>query len=56
MFMSYGAKFPTSCKYTANPKFKQFYIDLDIFIYKNSIDYNKPLEYFSYWKLNVLSK
>lgn len=32
----------------------KFNLDLDLFIYKNSIDYSKSIEYFSEWKYNVL--
>lgn len=52
--MNYRTKFRIPFKHNVKIVLKQFYLHLDVFSYKISIDYNKVIEYFSEWKYNVL--
>lgn len=44
--MSYGTKYRLSSKLNINSFIKQFTNDIDIFIYRILIFYNKPIAYF----------
>lgn len=54
--MNYRTKFRIPFKHNVKIVLKQFYLHLNVFSYKISIDYNKVIEYFSEWKYNVLWK
>lgn len=54
--MSFGPKYRIPSRHSIDSILNQFKTDLDLFIYKFAIDYNKPLEYFNMQKINIVYK
>lgn len=55
-FMCYGTKFRLPSKSTYKQIIAQFTYDIDLFIYKISVSYNKPIAFFDEWKHLVIMK
>ena len=54
--MKNGTKYRLPSHSNANSILKQLTYDLDLFIYKISVSYNKPIEFFNQWKCLVIDK
>ena len=54
--MKNGMKYRLPSHTNANSILKQLTYDLDLFIYKISVSYNKPIEFFNQWKCLVIDK
>lgn len=50
------AQFYIPSNYTVNSTLREFNLDLNLFTYKISIDYNEPIEYFCERRYNVVGK
>ena len=53
--MGYGTKFRLPTCLSVKQIMQQFTYDLDLFIYKLLVHYNKPLKYFKQWKCLILN-
>lgn len=53
-FMILGTKFRLPSNYNSESIILKFIYDLDFFIYKMAIKYNKPIQYFDVWKYHTI--
>ena len=54
--MKNGTKYRLSSHTNANSILKKLIYDLDLFIYKLSTSYNKPIAFFNQWKCLVINE